>query len=49
MFVGLLNKKAEAGLALLKTPSPVLGADTIVLIEDDVLEKPRIKKKLAIC
>jgi septum formation protein len=41
----LAREKAEAGLATIKLQSliakPVLGADTIVVINDDILEKPR--------
>jgi septum formation protein len=41
----LAREKAEAGLANLKRlqlpPKPVLGADTIVVINNEILEKPR--------
>lgn len=41
----LAREKAEAGLASVKrlalAPKPVLGADTIVTINNEILEKPR--------
>jgi len=41
----LAREKAEAGLSSLKLqsliPKPVLGADTIVVINNEILEKPR--------
>ncbi len=41
----LAREKAEAGLASVKrlalTPKPVLGADTIVVINNEILEKPQ--------
>ena len=47
----LAREKAEAGLASLKnqslTPKPVLGADTIVVINNEILEKPRDAKHAA--
>jgi septum formation protein len=44
----LAREKAEAGLASLKhqslIPKPVLGADTIVVINNEILEKPHDAK-----
>lgn len=37
----LAAEKAAAGLALSATPLPALGADTIVLLDDKILGKPR--------
>ena len=41
----LAREKAEAGLASVKrlalAPKPVLGADTIVVINNEILEKPQ--------
>lgn len=41
----LAREKAEAGLASVKrlalAPKPVLGADTIVVIDNEILEKPQ--------
>lgn len=41
----LAREKAEAGLASVKrlalVPKPVLGADTIVVIDNEILEKPQ--------
>ncbi|ELY4522913.1 TPA: septum formation inhibitor Maf [Cronobacter turicensis] len=37
----LARDKARAGVALAARDLPVLGADTIVVLNDDVLEKPR--------
>lgn len=41
----LAREKAEAGLVSVKrlalTPKPVLGADTIVVIDNEILEKPQ--------
>ncbi|ELQ6017029.1 septum formation inhibitor Maf [Cronobacter sakazakii] len=37
----LARDKARAGVALAARDLPVLGADTIVVLDDDVLEKPR--------
>ncbi|MBY6019117.1 Maf family protein [Ferrimonas balearica] len=37
----LAREKAEAGLALAKAPRPVLGSDTIVVLDGRILGKPR--------
>ncbi|MDK1333214.1 Maf family protein, partial [Cronobacter sakazakii] len=37
----LARDKARAGVALAARDLPVLGADTIVVLDGDVLEKPR--------
>lgn len=37
----LANEKARAGVAVAERDLPVLGADTIVVLDGDVLEKPR--------
>lgn len=37
----LANDKAQAGVAVAERDLPVLGADTIVVLNGDVLEKPR--------
>ncbi|MGP7734469.1 Maf family protein [Oceanimonas smirnovii] len=37
----LAQDKAQAGAALAPMPLPVLGGDTIVVLNDEVLEKPR--------
>ena len=37
----LANDKAQAGVKLAAQALPVLGADTIVVLHGDVLEKPR--------
>ncbi|CAH0534462.1 dTTP/UTP pyrophosphatase [Vibrio stylophorae] len=37
----LALEKAQAGLAVASKPWPVLGADTVVVVDDLVLEKPR--------
>ena len=39
--VRLAREKAQAGVALAPLDLPVLGADTIVILNGDVLEKPR--------
>lgn len=36
----LARQKAEAGLAMAKAPRPVLGSDTIVVLDDRILGKP---------
>lgn len=36
----LAREKAQAGVAVAKQDLPVLGADTIVVLQNDVLEKP---------
>lgn len=42
----MAKEKAEAGFEIIKhqTPMPVLGADTIVLCDDQVMGKPRDRK-----
>jgi len=37
----LAREKALAGVAIAPLPLPVLGADTIVVLDDEILEKPR--------
>ncbi|MBY6187256.1 Maf-like protein [Marinobacter hydrocarbonoclasticus] len=37
----LARQKAEAGLAMAKVARPVLGSDTIVVLDDKILGKPR--------
>ena len=37
----LAREKAQAGIALAREDLPVLGADTIVILNGEVLEKPR--------
>lgn len=37
----LSQQKAEAGVAIALQDIPVLGADTLVVLDDEVLEKPR--------
>ena len=37
----LAREKAQAGVALVREDRPVLGADTIVILNGEVLEKPR--------
>ncbi len=37
----LARQKAEAGLAMAKAPRPVLGSDTIVVLDGRILGKPR--------
>ncbi|MGO3448989.1 MAG: Maf family protein, partial [Kluyvera intermedia] len=37
----LAREKAQAGVALTRDDLPVLGADTIVILNGEVLEKPR--------
>ena len=48
----LAREKADAGLAALKRlqlpAKPVLGADTIVVIGDEILEKPRNPEEAAV-
>lgn len=48
----LAREKAEAGLASLKRlqlpAKPVLGADTIVVINNEILEKPRDSEQAAV-
>lgn len=39
--VRLAREKAQAGVALVPRDLPVLGADTIVVLNGEVLEKPR--------
>lgn len=39
--VRLAREKAQAGVALAEQDLPVLGADTIVIVNGEVLEKPR--------
>ena len=39
--VRLAREKAQAGVALAPRDLPVLGADTIVILNGEVLEKPR--------
>ena len=39
--VRLAREKAQAGVALVAQDLPVLGADTIVIVNGEVLEKPR--------
>lgn len=39
--VRLAREKAQAGVALAPLDLPVLGADTIVILNGEVLEKPR--------
>ncbi len=36
----LASQKAQAGVAIAPLPLPVLGADTIVVLDGEVLEKP---------
>ncbi len=47
----LAREKAEAGLACVKrlalAPTPVLGADTIVVINNEILEKPQTPEHAA--
>jgi septum formation protein len=47
----LAREKAEAGLASVKrlalAPKPVLGADTIVVINNEILEKPQSQEHAA--
>ncbi len=37
----LAREKAQAGVAMVNEDLPVLGADTIVILNGEVLEKPR--------
>ncbi|MBZ4288563.1 Maf family protein, partial [Mycobacterium tuberculosis] len=39
--VRLAREKAQAGVAMATRDLPVLGADTIVILNGEVLEKPR--------
>ncbi len=42
-------EKAQAGLALAKPDSVVLGSDTVVVCDDRVLEKPKVLKIQSVC
>lgn len=43
----LAREKAQAGVLLTKHDLPVLGADTIVVLEDEILEKPESAEQAA--
>lgn len=47
--VRLAREKAQAGVALVPRDLPVLGADTIVVLNGEVLEKPRDAAHAAEC
>lgn len=45
----LAREKAQAGVVLARQDLPVLGADTIVVLEGEILENRRVSNRPRIC
>lgn len=45
--IRLAKEKAQAGVKLIENNFPVLGADTVVVLENNLLEKPKNKQHAA--